>query len=556
VRLVESDYGCDLELSWVHRRYKFGSSVVRAPLLAATLVAWIGAKCPSVLHVAALCCLIWVSGCASTLPITERPVSYTVAAGPTSELGGIHERAGISQDLSGAWPLVEPDLALDARIALIEKAQVSVDMQYFSFADDRVGHTVLSTLAGAASRGVRIRLLVDDMSTAGLDGALSEFARRGNVEVRLFNPFLRGRASRIGRLIDLALDFKRLQRRMHNKLFVADGVVAIVGGRNIGDEYFARSGQRDFLDFDLLLTGTVVNDLGSGFDTYWNSPYALPVADVVGSTARSEALVRVGGEIPVSVRRDEFGVWPLRDQLKSKAYRLVPGRATTFADNPVKADARGLVGFEQTLTYRVFGLLGDAKQEVILISPYFIPAQRGLARIRAAREAGVRLRVYTNSLAGTDMPLVSAHLNGYRAELLKMGVELYEIGGAPEKREQSVADLLDSTYGSLHAKVASVDGKLLLIGSLNLDPRSSRINTELGVAVYSEELATMVLEALGLDRLPGTFKLRLDVDGETVRWEPTAGTAPTTEYSHDPNTTWWQRLRLLLMSRLVPEDLL
>jgi phosphatidylserine/phosphatidylglycerophosphate/cardiolipin synthase-like enzyme len=359
-------------------------------------------------------------------------------------------------------------------------------------------------------------------------------------------------------MLDFAIDFERLDRRMHNKLFVADGSVAIVGGRNLADEYFSEMGRESFLDFDLLLTGAVVPDLAKSFDRYWNSRYAFPVQLFArprrrGNTPEPEGPVpaaRVEPDLSVP-SKDLFGAPPLREQLRSHNFHLVEVQSSTFSDAPEKVDPSFDAVGRMTLTRRFLDLIDEARNQVVLISPYFIPNAETMNRLRSLRAADVDVRVVTNSLAVSDEPLVNMGFHRHEKEMLKAGIRVFELGSSLPADGAPLGRPFGRRFGRLHAKVAAVDRSLLLVGSLNLDSRSATLNTEIGVAVRSREITEMVLDAYRLEELAGTYELQLSPDGRRVLWRLTSGAL--LPLSREPNTTWWQRLRLWLMSKLVPE---
>src|SRR5262245_48211403 len=333
-----------------------------------------------VLFAAVLC------GCAGTLPSHhDREPSLTWVAPSGTAVADIAERAAIPADTSAVWPLPQAAFALDARLASIAHATRSVDVQTYRLDDDDVGRWILGALAKAAARGVRVRLLVDDFYTTGLDSLLLGLATYPNAEVRVFNPFVRGRASSSGRLLALATDFRRLDHRMHNKLFVVDGQVAIAGGRNIANDYFLRGKVGNFFDIDLLLIGPVVASLISHFDRYWNSEQAYDIHEIAEATgtSRDDADLqsaferRTAGEtIPPPPLHDEFGVEPFSVQLATGRFSFVPvNESRVHADTPEKMLA--IRGVDQdTVSRRFLDGLVDAQREVVIFSPYFIPDTR------------------------------------------------------------------------------------------------------------------------------------------------------------------------------------
>ncbi len=313
-------------------------------------------------------------GCAGTLPQVERTPSQTRVAVPGTVLVEAVRAAQLPAGEAGVWPLLQANFALDARLALIANASTSLDLQYYLIADDPTGRGILRALREAALRGVRVRLLVDDLYTNDLDHLLLGLAATPNAEVRLFNPFVTARESSLRRLIALARDFKRLNHRMHNKLFIADGTMAVVGGRNLADEYFFRGAEANFIDFDLLLAGSVVPELSGWFDLYWNSTPVYPAQDIARASGRTpqtpdellqrfDAVTRDDPPAQPPTGDDDFGAPPLSRSLATGRVPLIaaPGRA--FADSPDKIDpANHRIAASDTLTHRFLLQLSDARR--------------------------------------------------------------------------------------------------------------------------------------------------------------------------------------------------
>jgi len=512
------------------------------------------------------CASVLLAGCAGVLPQVERVPSKTLVAAPDTPLVSAVRAADLPAEQSGVWPLLQAAHALDARLTLIANATTSLDLQYYLVADDPTGRTVLRALRDAALRGVRVRLLVDDFYTVDLDHLLLGLASTPNVEVRLFNPFVSARDSSLGRLLSLARDFKRLNHRMHNKLFVADGAVGIVGGRNLADEYFLRGARGNFIDFDLLVAGPVVPELSDWFDLYWNSRYVYPVADIARSAGRAaqtpqELRARfdsaTAGDAPPAplLENDLFGSPPLRQLLAEHRLPLLAAESHAYADSPDKIDPEHhSIATSDTLTHRFLLQLSSARHDVDLFSPYFVPGEEALERIRQLRERGVKMRVITNSLAVSDEPLVNIRLERHQTELLKMGVDLYELSSNRLKLDRTLRGLLGTSTGRLHAKIGLIDREIVMVGSMNLDPRSAIINTEIGVRVASPHLADMILrEGYRVDTLAGVYQVKLRPDGRGVRWVAMDGDK-TEEVDADPDTSFGQRMRLLFLSWFVPES--
>ena len=508
---------------------------------------------------------LWLAGCAGVLPQVERAPSQTLVAAADTPLVAAVREANLPVESSGVWPLLQANFALDARLALIANATTSLDLQYYLIADDPTGRGILRALREAALRGVRVRLLVDDLYTNDLDHLLLGLAATPNAEVRLFNPFVTARESSLRRLIALARDFKRLNHRMHNKLFVADGAMAVIGGRNLADEYFFRGTQGNFIDFDLLLGGPIVPELSHWFDLYWNSTEAYPVQDITRASGRAEQTpeelrerfdrsTRDDALPEPPAEKDVFGAPSLHAALAQRHLPLFAAESSAFADSPDKiAPATHSIAVDDTLTHRFLLQLSDAHREVHLFSPYFIPSGDALARIRKLRENGVKLSIVTNSLAVSDEPLVSLGLERHQLELLKMGVDLYELSSERLKLDRTLRGLLGTSTGRLHAKLGLIDRSTVLVGSMNLDPRSATINTEIGVRVVSPKLAEMILSGFKVDELTGVYQVKLRPGGQGVRWLAVDGDT-TEEVDVDPDTSMWQRLRLMMLSWFVPES--
>jgi putative cardiolipin synthase len=507
----------------------------------------------------------WLTGCAGVLPQVERTPSQAIAASADAPLVVAARDAQIPPGQSGAWPLLQASYALDARLAMIENARSSLDLQYYLIADDSTGRPILRALRDAAARGVRVRLLVDDLYTADLDRLLLGLAATPNIEVRLFNPLVTARDSSARRLLALALDFKRLNHRMHNKLFIADGAMAIVGGRNLADEYFLRGRLGNFIDFDLLLTGSAVAELSQWFDLYWNSPPVYPVQAIARAAGREpvpddearavfDDVTRADARPDVPMAPDFFGAPAFSTGLAQRSLQFIAAESFAFADSPSKIDpAHNSIAIDDTLTHRFLLQLSDTRSEAVLFSPYFIPGKDALARLATLRADGVTVRVFTNSLAVSDEPLVSVGLERHQLPLLKMGVELYELSSNRLKLDRNLRGLLGSSTGRLHAKLGFIDREVVLVGSMNLDPRSANINTEIGVRVVSPKLAEMVMTALKVDTLAGVYQVKLRPSGLGVRWIAVDADSPE-ELDVDPDTSGWLRLRLMLLSFFVPES--
>jgi len=506
-----------------------------------------------------------LAGCAGLPPRAAEPPTLSIAASPATTLGRAAAALdpGASRDgLSSIRPLIEASFALDARFELMRRAEASLDVQTYQLGNDKTGRLLLRELRNAARRGVRVRLLLDDFYTAGMDRLLLGLAAEPNAEVRLFNPFVNARDHSATRWIEFFGDFRRLNHRMHNKLFVADGAMAIAGGRNLADEYFLRSEGANFIDFELIMAGTVVPEAARIFDTYWNSDVVYPLQRIASASGTPEALksefevatspAYAPPPAPVS-GTDVMGDPPLGTQLADLGrVKWMRADAHAAADSPNKALGT-LAAPGESLAARFHEMTASARSDVVVISPYFIPGEEGMARIREGRARGVRISVVTNSLADSDEPLVNINYNRYRVDMLKLGVNLYEVSTEQLKRNRQLRTLLKKARGRLHAKLALVDREWVLLGSMNLDPRSARLNTEFGVRVRSFELAQALLYAYQLDDIEGVYRVVLMPDGENVQWIGT-GDVDNEVLDSEPDSSLLTRLQLLLFSWFVPTD--
>jgi putative cardiolipin synthase len=505
-----------------------------------------------------------LTGCASLPDSVQRPVSQarTDVAGTRLALVAAASTPEESRQLSGMRLLPAGDQAFEARIALARAAEKTIDAQYYQIADDVSGRQFLRELRDAAARGVRVRLLVDDLQAAGEDALLAGLAARPNVELRMFNPLPVRDGSVGSRVLFSVHEFSRINRRMHNKLFVADNVFAISGGRNIADEYFGRSEPANFIDMDMLSTGPVVQELSAVFDGYWNSVHAYPIQSLASQDISADAARRHfdesvqhtrAADLPVAAR-DALGQSSVGTQLADGRVDLYMASVRLIADAPSKAESANAALADGVVMNGNLELLQSARSEVLVASPYFVPGRRTLEILQQATDNQVRVSVMTNSLATTDEPLVHFGYARYRSALLKMGVNLYELmPGAEEGR--APAGELTGSLGRLHAKVAVVDQRWLYIGSMNMDRRSAHCNTEMGLIVDSPELAGQMASLLRSERLPRSYQVRRTDDHQGLQWVAQNGQQQVV-LNAEPNSSWGQQLRMSMMAMLVDEELL
>lgn len=463
---------------------------------------------------------------------------------------------------SGFRVLPTGDYSFDARIALARRAVKSIDAQYYQLYSDEIGHRFLRELRDAAARGVRVRLLIDDFYTAGQDELFSEFAVHPNVELRLFNPLPSRAGTTTARVLASLFEFGRINHRMHNKLFVADNTVAVTGGRNIGDEYFMHGTASNFIDMDVLCSGAVVRDLSDAFDRYWNSDYSYPIDSIVGriddpaaARLRFDArLQRYAGELPLQ-EHDMLGRPSVGQELQAGCLTLHHAPAEVLVDTPDKVRGVTTPRAEGTVSFNAITLMRSARSEVMMASPYFIPGERGVELMRDAVANGVRMSVLTNAADATDEPMVHFAYARYRLDLLRAGVSIYELGGSLVQHANALG-VFRSSFGRLHAKVALIDRRWVIVGSMNLDARSARANTEMSVVIDNFTLAN---EVLGLVErgggLAGAYRLRLSGDGERIEWVVRDGEREVVT-TDEPGATALSRLWLWMLSSVITEDLL
>jgi putative cardiolipin synthase len=508
----------------------------------------------------AVALLAMLAGCASLPPLTGRTETRVLVDTEGTTLGRAQADAKqVPAGKSGIHPLVQGLDAFAARAVLARLAERSLDVQYYIWRDDTTGVLLLEALHEAAERGVRVRLLLDDVGTQGLDPALAALDAHPNIEVRLFNPF----ASRRWRGVSFLTDFERLNRRMHNKSLTADGQASILGGRNIGDEYFEAGDGALFADLDVLAFGPVVREIGAAFDLYWNSASAYPVASLLpkATDAAAQALkarfAQVRATPEARTYLDALQRADLFNALRSRSLPVEWAKATLVYDEPVKA--LGKAEASELLLSRMVQTLGTAQREIDIISPYFVPGAQGTELLAQHPQRGVKLRILTNSLAASDVAAVHSGYARRREALLAAGVKLYEMkpdaSQAKQRRKNEGAPGSSGSSGvSLHAKTFSMDRERVFVGSFNLDLRSVALNTEMGVVLESPALARALSEGLDAQLGALAYAVVLTPEGR-VQW---IERTPQGElrYDTEPKTGWFKRFGVGVLSVLPIEWLL
>ncbi len=515
----------------------------------------------------------WILLCSGLLaacslpPLQGRSVSVaieasTAAHAPLGLLSSqLQQQAAPPAAHSGIYPLDDPTEAFNTRLQLLHNAQHSLDVQYYIWRKDHSGQRLLLALLQAADRGVRVRLLLDDAGTQGLDPMLQALEAHPNIEVRLFNPFV----WRWPKVLSYLWDFQRLNRRMHNKSLTADNHISIVGGRNIGDEYFGTAQHNaHFADLDLLALGPVVQAISNDFDRYWASLSSYPLARIV----------RQPHSLSLQQLREQQAQQPITTTptplLNEKT--LLWASAHLISDDPAKA--LGTATQQALIGPQLSQALGQPMHTVDLISPYFVPTTAGVQALTQLQQSGVRVRVLTNSLAATDVGIVHAGYARHRPALLQAGIALYELRGQGQsglRRQRPLRQRLQqrwrlaSSGASLHAKTFAVDGQRAFVGSLNFDPRSLLLNTEMGLVIESPALAQQISATFDEEVPWHAYQVELDGTGQ-LQWRSRLNqprsrqdhTPPITEQleRQEPNSRWWQRWGIRLLQQLPIEPLL
>jgi putative cardiolipin synthase len=463
--------------------------------------------------------------------------------------------------LSGIHPLASPLAAFAARSSLARAATRSIDAQYYIWHDDLTGTLLFNELRAAAGRGVRVRLLLDDNNTVGLDPIIDALDAHPNIEVRLFNPF----TIRKPRMLGYLTDFPRLNRRMHNKSFTIDNQATIVGGRNIGDEYFGAGDGALFVDFDVLAIGPVVPDVSEDFDRYWASESAHPANWIVARRGNAEQ-EEVEARLSSAAQSPEGLAYlaptakmPLLHQIMDGTLPWLWAPVRMISDDPAKG--LGRAGDDDLLFSKLIANMGSPQRQLGLVSGYFVPGEAGTRALAARAKAGVEVKVLTNALEATDVPIVHAGYAKWRKPLLRTGVRIFEMRGsaaAQPSREASgiggSGSRLAGSGSALHAKTIAVDQARVFVGSFNFDPRSANLNTELGFVIESRTLAEDVHVALERFAPARAYEVRLSAEDELYWLERRDG--QELRHETEPGTTRWQRVSVALLSLLPIEWLL
>ncbi len=517
---------------------------------------------------AALASALLLAGCATLPPGLDAPKTESTAlAHPeTTSLGKRFEAQSRQHPgQSGFRLLVDGTNSFVLREEIAAKAERTLDVQYFLLQQDDTGKLLLQALLDAADRGVKVRLLLDDAEAFDRGSAIRPLAAHPNIQIRIFNPFVVRREFTAFRWAEFAVGSRRLNYRMHNKLFIGDNAVAVTGGRNVGDAYFQASTDLELGDFDLAVVGPMVRALSQSFDVYWNDRLAVPAETLPLGKPSAADLERCRADL--AAHRDKMGTsdyvrsLPKDDLLAGMLTGKVPllwAKAALAYDTPDKADADQGNQPRRLMWQRVAEAVEGTQRELILVSPYLVPGETEMALIRRLRARGVRVRILTNSLASTDMPIVHVGYMRSRIPLLEAGCELYEVRqllGKPETAHGLIKSGSSGQFG-LHAKVFVIDGQRAFIGSMNFDQRSLDINTEIGIIIDSPQIAQAIAARFEAIAQPAnSYRLTLDpttAGGPALQWV-TEVDGRTIRFNADPDVDAG-KLALIRMLSVLPLD--
>jgi putative cardiolipin synthase len=491
-----------------------------------------------------------LAGCASAPLDYPKHESYAIAdTSQTREAIRVKEWVGGNDDVNGFYPLTQGFDAFGTRLLLMDYAEASIDAQYFLMKPDDAGMVFAARLLEAADRGVRVRFLLDDIFTTVEDNGLATLDAHPNIEVRIFNPIARKGIYGLNYLGHFSL----ANRRMHNKAFVVDNQVAVVGGRNIAAEYYQLETSGEFIDFDMIAVGPVVKEVSSQFDRYWNHGLAVPMEALFRqddeekleqTRARLNQAMEEAGQ---SIYADAINT-PILKQLNAHEKKPYIAQARLITDDPQKL-LEDVSPEQQILVNEMRKVFLEAESEIIILTPYLVPRDRGIELIRELRAKGIRITILTNSLATNNHTTVHSAYATYRKKMLEAGVELWEARADAAKittpEGESQLDKL-----TLHTKGILIDRKRVFVGSLNLDPRSIDINTEMGLLIDSPELAERLTDSTR-ERIPRmAYRVKMDDEGD-LSWHATIDGKQVVE-TKEPQTSAWDRFKAWFL-KIAPE---
>ncbi|NNH77848.1 phospholipase D family protein [Acinetobacter sp. ANC 5380] len=496
--------------------------------------------------------VITLTGC--SLPMNESKKQSSIHVHAEHWLNGSNVDAQMAQGLTAYFTLEDAFISIASRLHLINKAQYNLDLQYYMWEDDSIGHLMLAELLKAADRGVKIRLLIDDQNGSQLDFTLKKLAKHPNFEIKLFNPYtFRFRKLRV---FDYVFRFNQINHRMHNKLIIADGAIAVTGGRNISREYFDASENFQFTDMDILFYGTAVKQSNQVFQDFWNDDLSYSVPQLLGD-GHQEQLSKLRKYYELTAlqkdqlkKRIELAEKQINQHLKDRPINWAKAHFVADSPNKIRAEASG----DQLIYRQMLNIMGEPKQHLELVSAYFVPTRKGTDYLTKLVKNNVEVRVLTNSFMANDVPVVHAFYKKYRHDLLKGGVKLYEFKPYIERHKRTWYEVVtgnvipakNKNASSLHAKFFDIDG-MVFIGSFNFDPRSANLNTEVGLVVESDILQNQISTSLDQYLPQIAYELKFNPQGE-VMWLDHQKNGSIVEYNQDPKSTKFQRFAMKVVS--------
>ena len=524
---------------------------------------------------------LWLTGCAALPSDVQRPVSTALENNLNTRLGkAVAARAveANTRNDSGFALIGSAELAFTVRMTLIKEADKTLDLQYYAVHADDTTDRMFEALREAAARGVRVRILLDDFNTAGKDAQVLRLAFEKNIEMRLFNPLPSNRSSPMWRIVSSLSDAARLQRRMHNKIFVADNAIAITGGRNLGDTYFGQSDGVNFVDIDVLAAGRIARDLSRSFDQYWNNPLAYPVqslmtakdlemlkpnpAAAMASSAENPSPLALAVPTPTNANtpNKNNALLPDTTSLRLLSWTWAPSNMLVDKPSKIAEDADTTELSNDTAVDGLLSLMARAKTDLLVVSPYFVPGPEMMQQFQAIRNRGVRVRVLTNSLASNDAVAAHAGYARYREGLIAMGIEIYEMRSEQRgtvasfgKGSGSAGGSRGASRASLHAKAVVVDNSLLVVGSMNLDLRSKLQNSEVAVVIRNRKLASEAIALIEPGMIQGAYKVELK-DGKLI-WRAPQGSG-LADATSEPDASASLKLIVKIIGPFAPDEML
>lgn len=527
------------------------------------------------IKISCVCVVILLSACAQLPTNFEAPHSYVIEDTENTAIGKIVKEQIVDNKKHSKVSLISDGVdAFVVRAALLSSAEKTIDVQYFIWKSDLIGKLLFNGLVVAADKGVRVRILLDDYSIDDeTESMLYAMDQHENIEVRLFNPV----ASRALRTIDYLTSPLRINRRMHNKSFTVDNQYTIVGGRNVADEYFSAHKGSNFEDLEVIARGPVVREVGTQFDLYWNSKVVYPVTAFDHNKATQDELKLLKkqlNEFALSIENSKYHL-DIKDSdmyqsimntlPQSKQMLSFEGEVHIVYDHPLKALGKSKEEVSY-LTSQLELYVEKMNKSFEIISPYFVPAKSGVSFLTGLVKKGVKVRVITNSLSSTDGIMAQSGYSRRRYDLLEGGVELYELKTKIEKKLKRKRRRSDKAKSGLHVKTYIFDREQVFIGSFNFDPRSSEINTEIGIVYDMPQMASLIAQnAFDESVNDDVYKVNIaneniemdgmDIEPGDLYWVETKN-GKQTYYTTEPKTNFWLRFKQGLSTLLPIESLL